>query len=96
MTLTRRRKEDIAKLLAVELATHDGRCCFCNKHLHTPVWHRRDGEPNDGHVGHLARAGDLDELRRELPRCSPAHASCRNQHRREKTQQAGLYLTIVR
>lgn len=96
MRLIRKRTEDVAKLLATELAAHDGRCCFCNKHLHTPVWHRRDGEPNDGNVGHLAQTGDLDGLRRELPRCSPAHVSCHNQHHREKAQQPGLHLAIAR
>lgn len=95
MTLAPRRKGEVAKLLADELATHGGRCCFCNKQLHTPVWHHQDGELKDANVSDLAHAGDLDGLRRELSRCGPAHTSCHNQHHRDETMRRMLHLKLA-
>ena len=63
ITLTGKRKADVTEILANELAQHGGRCFFCRKQLHTPVWHHRKDEVKEAIISGLAQTGDLTGLR---------------------------------
>ena len=82
ITAAGKRKAHVTEILANELAQHGGRCFFCHKQLHTPVWHHREGEVKEASISGLTQTGDLTGVGQELSRCSPAHTSCHNQHHR--------------